>query len=188
MVVKNDYTKLLSEVNFTGLEGSLLYFTGDQRSDINLVGGKPNLRYSLLTSISELDALGYYTNSEYPYTNIPANGSPALTLNQTLAIYDVLHGSPHDNYSVSFKDVSPLTFTEGDTSNSEIIFTQATDVYSAAGVTNFVLNLDNNGNTSPLQHGDIFLNDSWDIDQNGISDWFASEKGTYILILQSRMR
>lgn len=180
MLQNTDYLNMVHDINFTGLQGNLLHFTGDQRSNINLVNSKANLRYFMLTNKGDLDSLGYYTNTAHPYSQLPTNGSPALNSIQKDIIQDILKGSPSDHYSVTFSDVSQITFTAGGSSNSEIIFGQITggDPDHAAQ-TGAIINSENNGTIKPLQHADIFFYDSLDQDQNSVSDWFSTDKGTF---------
>ena len=179
-VTINDYQTLLSAVNFVGGagKGDLSTVSGElnQRADIGVDGdGDYQFYYYELTSLADLNALGYYTSGvDREYTQLPSGG-PALSVTQTTMLASVLSPSA---WGGSFSDVAKIDFNAGDTTNADIVIGATTNggtpsIDSTVGA----YELDYNAGWSALKHGDIWLNNDaslvWDVSGVGTTSHFA---------------
>ncbi len=180
MVLQSDYQYLLSSVYFVGGAGAddLSTISGElnQRADIGIDGnGDYQFYYYLLSSLGDLDALGYYASgSDREYTQLPSGG-PALSADQSTIISGILSAS---TWGVSFSDVAKIDFISGSTSTADIVFGATTN----SGSPNLVsttggYELDYSDGNSALKHGDVWLNNDFDLGTGDL--WGDTSIGGY---------
>lgn len=165
MVQYSDYTDILFSTNFVGGAGkndlSTISGESDQRANVTVDGsGYYQFYYYLLTNLTDLNALGYYTSGvDREYTQIPSGG-PALTTNQSTILSGILTTSA---WGTSFSDIAKIDFVSGTTSNADIVFGATT----SGGTPNITddtggYEWDYSTGSSALKHGDVWLNNDFD--------------------------
>lgn len=167
MVSYSDLTYILHSKNWTSNAGqtTITEISGDPRTKATVSNGVYEVYYTTLTSYSDFTNLGYYTSSDEEYIAL-SGGSPALNTSQQAIVASILTMSSTDLYRVSFQDVAPITFTQGDTSNADITIGQL-DWSNAASLGQTRNDSNNDG---VLQHGDVWLNSELDFDGDSSTD------------------
>lgn len=180
MVQYADYQSILLATNFVGGAGknnlSTISGESDQRAVIGVdSNGVYQFYYAILSSASELAALGYYSSGvDREYTQLSTSG-PALSISQSAILAGILSPSA---WGGSFSDVAKIDFNLGNTTTADIVFgatknggTPSIDASTAA------YELDYTGGYSALKHGDIWLNEDatayWDLTDVGSAGHFA---------------
>ena len=190
----NDYQDLLLTYNYSDSAGQTLLDDTSTTSDddhvkVEVIDGKYQFNYFLLTSVADMASLGYYDvpgndingsgyDSYYNYLAEDGSGNkdPSLTSNQIQIIQNVLHSSSGDGYSVSFEDVADVKFTTGTTSDAHITFGQLDSTHpgiqtpTGPAFAGTVVHTPNNNVFTEEHNGDIWLNEDsfiWSDTQEG---------------------
>jgi Ca2+-binding RTX toxin-like protein len=172
MVQYSDYQNILFSTNFVGGAGqddlSTVSSESDQRADVGVDGnGRHQFYYYALTSLTDLNNLGYYdtpttdtdsnpATNDREYTQLPTGSDPTLTGTMLTILSGVLNGH---GYSATFSDVAKIDWNSGTTTTADIVFGATTN----GGTPSIDSNVpgyehDYSTGSSALKHGDIWLN------------------------------
>jgi serralysin len=182
MPTYSDYEALLEDINFVGGagQGALPNPEDDQRAEIALDGNGVYLfYYYTMTSLSDLDALGYYDTPNNDigndqlyhaeYNELPSGSNPSLTTNQLAILSAVVSG---DYYSVTFSDVAKISFASGTAASADIVIGASTTGTELEDAEEAAYTLTYEGAGGDLFHGDIWLN------QDSTEYWDETDKGS----------
>ncbi len=187
MVTYSDYQDVLFSTNFIGGGGQSVLPNPDDDDRAEVAKDANNVYqfyYYALTSLSDLNDLGYYDTpttdtdsdpltNDREYNQLPTGNDPSLSTSQQTILSSVLGQS---TYGASFADVANINFSIGTTGNADIVIGQTTNgegVISDDGGYEH----DYSNGADELRHGDIWLNQDFDLGFGNL--WNDTDKGDY---------
>ena len=172
MAQYNDYQYILQSHNFVGGAGTIKIPNSgnDVRAEVLKDGNDVyQFHYMTLSSLSELNSLGYYdtptndidsnpSTNDREYNELPTGNNPSLSSSQLTALSSILNSS---TFGASFSDVANINFNVGNANTADIVLGATT---SGSGILNShgAYELEYSHNQSLIdfetKHGDIWIN------------------------------